>query len=463
MRSETWEAAEKGFKRLVRIAPDQGPVVEAHRCAVLASLVRNEEALQSSRRALAWDPAVATVWSNRCGALSNLQRLDEAAHSGRLAIQANPQLADGLYNLGVVERFRGNMERARDLLREACALAPENATYRYANTLIELSDGDLDTGIANHASRWRQPKFSAVRRMWPEPELPVPVWDGRPLDGTLAIWGEQGVGDEIWFAGYLPRAIARARHVVLEITPHLVDLFARSFPEITVLPRFERETQARLEAADAQRPIGDLLELFALEERDAPGLGSRPGYLKPDADRVAALRARYAPDGAPLVGISWRSVKPIRKRSFLAPLPDWRPLLLSDALKARGARFVSLQYGKVDRELADIRRRFGVEIVDDPEIDPLSDMDAAAAQIAAMDGVISVANACVGLTHGLGRRCVVVTRLSQDDWRYSRLLPQSRWLPLVRHFWQTREGDWRGAIADAEAQLVADLDAARAG
>ncbi len=78
-------------------------------------------------------------------------------------------------------------------------------------------------------------------------------------------------------------------------------------------------------------------------------------------------------------------------------LADWAPILSTP-----GATFVNLQYGDWASTLADIRAGTGVEIVDDPDIDPLQDMDAFAAQVAAMDLVISVSNTTVHVAGGLG-------------------------------------------------------------
>ena len=61
----------------------------------------------------------------------------------------------------------------------------------------------------------------------------LPVWQNQPIDGKrFFVWGEQGIGDDIWFAGRLNDFVAAGAEVVLECSPKLVALMARSFPQI---------------------------------------------------------------------------------------------------------------------------------------------------------------------------------------------------------------------------------------
>jgi len=56
------------------------------------------------------------------------------------------------------------------------------------------------------------------------------IWDGNFVEGTLLAWGAQGVGDQIFFAGMVEDLKLRARQLVVEAEPRLVELFNRSFP-----------------------------------------------------------------------------------------------------------------------------------------------------------------------------------------------------------------------------------------
>jgi hypothetical protein len=73
-------------------------------------------------------------------------------------------------------------------------------------------------------------------------------------------------------------------------------------------------------------------------------------------------------------------------------LNSWAPLLAWPS-----ATFVSLQYGDIGRDLASLRQLAGGRIIHDPEIDQLTDLDGFAAQIAALDAVVSISNTTIDM------------------------------------------------------------------
>ena len=86
------------------------------------------------------------------------------------------------------------------------------------------------------------------------------------------------------------------------------------------------------------------------------------------------------------MGISWRGGKSadVRQKRSTA-LKQWKPLF-----DVPGVQFVNLQYGDVREEITDARNRFETEIHNWDDADPLTDIDSFAAQISALDLVISL-------------------------------------------------------------------------
>jgi len=54
-----------------------------------------------------------------------------------------------------------------------------------------------------------------------------PYWDGTP-DKTVAVYGEQGLGDEVMFASMIPD-LMKTNKVIIESHPRLEKLFWQSF------------------------------------------------------------------------------------------------------------------------------------------------------------------------------------------------------------------------------------------
>ena len=106
-----------------------------------------------------------------------------------------------------------------------------------------------------------------------------------------------------------------------------------------------------------------------------------------------------------------------------------------------GIRFVNLQYGDCAEEIAVVNKQFSVSLYDDETVDPLKDMDRFAAQVAAMDLVVTVSNSTAPLAGGLG--IPVWGLLSKvSDWRYLLERKDTPWYESMRFFRQRTRGDW---------------------
>lgn len=437
-RADRHAEAARLLRRALRIDPDRRAETVENLGAALLKLDDGEETGRVLREALVRRPHAPGGYLNASTLALQATDLDAASRYGRMAVIAGPWVADAHYNLGSIRRHQGRVAEARSALDAAVAL-DDKPMYRYVRAMLELGDGDPVDGLQRYAVRWDIAAFSASRRLGADPSLPLPVWQGEPRpDATLAVWAEQGIGDELWFAGYLAWAAGRVGRVVVEVAASLVGLLRRSFPDIDVRARYEDGTEAAIAAADLQIPMGDLMRLCGAATMPVP-----TGYLCPDPAEVERLAAVYRADrpDARVVGLSWRSVKPLRGRSFEAPLGDWGPLFALD-----DTVFVSLQYGDVAADVRLVAERFGRELVCSPEIDAYRDLDAFAAQVAAVDHVVSIANSTVAMAHGLGKCVDVVARTIQDDWRYARRAPVTRWLPTARIAWQTDGQDWATPI-----------------
>lgn len=117
---------------------------------------------------------------------------------------------------------------------------------------------------------------------------------------------------------------------------------------------------------------------------------------------MATLRRRYRCDARPVVGISWHSTNEDKE------LPDYTAWAAT--LGQIGATFVSLQYGEAETEagIAGIAQAGGPAILRDPEVDAFNDIDGLAAQIVALDAVLTISNTAAHLAGALGQRTAVL-------------------------------------------------------
>jgi hypothetical protein len=116
------------------------------------------------------------------------------------------------------------------------------------------------------------------------------------------------------------------------------------------------------------------------------------------ADR---LRSDYLVRASrPLVGLAWGS---LTRRKTVPTLVEW-----SSMLSGLPGSVVSLQYGNVAPALAELNRLLPGRVVHDASVDQLIDMDRFAAQMSAMDMVLTISNTGAHLAGAMGVPCVVL-------------------------------------------------------
>ena len=470
------EEAEHALREALELEPRLVDAL-ANLGGVLVERDKSEDALEICRTALEINPHSASSLANLSAALKDLDRLEEAIEAAEKAVETDPLLAQGYLNLGSARQLSGDLDGAQSAYQKALELKPdyaevhfglgnvcigrgdlEGAKAAFARAIeiqpgfhdahlslagVHLTEGDLSGFWSVYALRWKSKNNKSFRRYFPQDK-----WQGQSLAGKrILVWGEQGIGDEILFAGLIPEIAALAGGCVVETESRLVPLFARSFPSVQVVARTDEPDPRTLEAEiELQAPIGDLPRWLRPSFAGFKPLGA---YLTPDEQMRRVCRERYDALGeGAKVGISWHS----RQGKRIA-LEDWGPILT-----VPGACFISLQYGERSEELAGAHSAFGVPIHLDPRIDPLTDMDGFAAQTAAMDAVVTIDNSTLSVAVGLARPTFAMIP-KMADWRYTEWQGANPWHDTLYQFRQERPGQWEKVIDEAAAALRQFLEA----
>ena len=112
---------------------------------------------------------------------------------------------------------------------EGQALIAESANARSGLGILLLMRGDLAEGWEEYEWRLRS---TEVRL----PYVPQRPWQGESLRGRrIYVHGEQGFGDTLQFARYIPLLAARGASVTFRVQQGLVGLMRQSLPGIDVL------------------------------------------------------------------------------------------------------------------------------------------------------------------------------------------------------------------------------------
>lgn len=365
-------------------------------------------AIDAYRTALRLKPALPDIRNNLGMALRQANRLAEAEQELR---QAPPE-PQSLVNLSSVQKERGAFTEAEATLRQALRLAPNNPVLRYNHSLLMLL-------LGRPAEAWDGWEQRFLAGAVPARLFPQPQWQGEAIGGrTLLVHAEQGFGDVIQFARYLPAIDGK---VIFQAPARLARLLSSN----PALPPIVPEGAAP-QAADI------VISLLSLPARTTVP-ASQPPYLFAEADRAATWKHRIGASGF-RIGINWQGF-PGRFEDSGRSLPATMFRALADV---PGVRLISLQKGEGEGQAA--TAGFPIETLDGLDDGPDAFLDTAAV-MAGLDLVVTSDTSIAHLAGALG--CPVWVALRRvPDWRWMLDREDSPWYPTMRLFRQDVDGDW---------------------
>lgn len=372
----------------------------------------------------------------------------------QLALQLRPNEKSQLLNLAAALEQVGRYHEAFDYYQQVLALEPEHTGTHHNLALIMLRLGEFEAGWKHHEWRWARAQKDQYQ------EFSIPRWQGEPLDGkTLLVWAEQGIGDHIMFASMLNELRGLGGTLHFEIYARLDTLFQRSFTGVNFIRREQLASEEHGNVqlfkqswpqSDYQIPMASLATLFR------PSIESFPAqkrYLHADEVQSTTYRNDYQQlfPGKRLIGVSWRGGSTVQtdKQSRLIPMADLQILA-----SLPNVQLIDLQYGNTHEELTEARH-CGVHIHHDERVDPKRDLDNQAAQISALDAVVSIDNTTVHLSGALGIPTYILVPVN-PNWRWGLNEGPSYWYGNAKIIRNRELNDWKDALARTCDELRAD-------
>lgn len=306
---------------------------------------------------------------------------------------------------------------------------PEDERARFFLSQVLLTGGHYREGWAMFEHR-------------PRRSIPLTPWRGEALEGrTILIHGEQGFGDNIQFARFIPEVANRGGVVTLACKPGLEGLL-RSVEGVDSMVGEGQGVDATIHC-----PMMSLPYLLGIELDDLPG---RIPYLAPPQPLAAAWRRRLSGPGLK-IGLVWAG-NPEFSHDHLRS-PGLAPLM--PLLTVPGVTVFGLQLGPRAAETAMLPS--AAPFVD---LGPsLTSFEDTAAAMAALDLVICSCTAAANLAGAMGLPLWVLLAFA-PDWRWLRDRDDSPWYPTARLFRQPAPGNW-GAPVEAIRRALLGLAEAR--
>ena len=413
----------------------------------------HQEAEKHYLIAIQLDPNNVVTCSN-LGALYREQKhFDKAKEFYQKALKLNPNFAEAHNNYGLLLQSLKQFNKSKEHYQAALSVNPDYADAEWNLSLLQLGLSLFNQGFKSYESRHHPNKTDKELMGVVEPITPTPQYQtnnpNQDLVGKhLLIYPEQGVGDEVMFASVLPDlADVVAQNPNTQITlacdSRLVELFSRSFGFLNVIPKDADNRHQELNSKiDCWLFIGSLPKLYRNNIKD---FDKHQPYLKVDDTLLIKWQGRFKQLPHKLnIGISWAGgAKAEHKRDRSLILEKMFPILTK---ANQNANIINLQYGNHKEEIQTFKDQTGIIIHDWEDADPLKDLDNFAAQIKALDLVISIDNSTVHFAGALGTKTYVMLPFNQD-WRWAEDRNDSYWYPnIMTLFRQSQDGEWDEVI-----------------
>jgi tetratricopeptide (TPR) repeat protein len=411
----------------------------AMRGFVRASLKRYQGAIGDYELAIRLGPDNEETCSNLGNALRALGQLEKALVWYDRSLALKPTIANAT-NRALTLNELGRFLEARVAYQYAMGIDPTNPSLVWNLALFQLWLGDFEAGWRGREARWNVPGIAGGY-----PHLDTPMWIGEePVAGkTVAVCQDEGVGDVIQFARYIPMLAARGARVIVVVNEELCLLLSGLSGVSHCLPKKQGMV---VPPFDLHIAIDSLPLAFGTRlDTIPPGTNYLP---PPEPQRVQAWEERLGAHDRLRVGLVWSgNPRHMNDRNRSMPLRLLSGLLDVDAM------FLSLQKNPKPEDAETLREC--KTIVDHSAL--LTDFAETAALVSCLDLVITVDTSVAHLAGALGRPTWILLPYVAD-WRWLLGREDSPWYPTVRLFRQTETREYGSVIARMRNELSALIE-----
>lgn len=412
------EAMELGYQK---------PDLFCNMSAILLAAQKYEEAWKVCEVGLQHAKGDAVLLGNQGVALARLGYYKEALGCFELEAKQRKYEYRPWKNQGNMYRSMGRTREAIDHLQVAVNIDPGNADHRFNLSLALLLAGEYRAGFEEFEFRPR-----LERSKYPNHAF----WDGSvQVNKRVLIWNDQGLGDAIQCARYLPWVQERLGSVVIEVPKQLQRLFSWIPGNFHIVVDGQEAVPFDVQSA-----------FFSLPHLHGTEVATIPPPQRFEVPEV--IKEQWAQRVVPFTGIKvalvWAgSPTHTNNQNRSLSLSDLRPLL-----SVPDITLFSVQMGPPSKEIEELG--LSGRIVDlAPHITDFGDT---AAILSQMDLLITVDTSVAHLAGSLGVAVWMLTPYA-PDWRWMLKRDDSPWYPTIRLFRQPRPRTWEKVIQRIVTEL----------
>lgn len=364
--------------------------------------------------------------TNLALALTSAGEWDDAEQLLVKLIRQFPRFVEAYHALGNLCLNQERWLEAAGYFSSCSQLDPENSLYKFSFATACLGSGNWELGWRYYEHR----KDIQPRRVF---EYLKP-WTGE-AGQKIYVWAEQGLGDVIQFARFLPQLAKRSQQVVFSVPVSLRGLLS-GYDEVVQVVSDEEQIPAGLTHEVM------LMSLPLYLDTTLNSIPPEPGYLE---KLLATQGAKPKSDGNFRVGLCWAGAPGhYYARERQVPLAE----LLT--LTSLPARFFSLQVGSAVSDISLNRAQVLIQ-----DMSPLIEGDwvKTGLLLRELDLVVTADTALAHLAGALGIPTFMLLSYV-GEWRWAdRKDDCSIWYPSLRVFRQFRPYAWKPVVQEVFTAL----------
>jgi hypothetical protein len=375
-------------------------------------------------------PHQSEVWNN-LGMCCDDDRPEEALWCFEKALELSPKNHHAMINKALIHLKQGDPSKCVQWCNQALLLDPESIAAKDNRAQARLMLREWGKG-------WDDYQWSLGGKHRSKRDYGVPEWNGEP--GTVVVYREQGLGDEILFMSCL-EDLQKTNPVIVDCDKRLQGVFSRSFDCPVYGTGFDRETPLVDEhTIDYQVAMGALPRFYRRKASDFPG---KP-YLKSDPQRCLQWRALLDTLPGLKIGIAWSGgLRNTGEKGRSISLDDFAPLL------SLPHSFISLEYKQPDQSDLD---KYGIHHFA-RAVNKGVDYDDTIALINECDLIISVTTTVIHGAGALGKECWCLVPM-HPSFRFH-LSGEMPWHQSVKLIRQSKTESWADVLKRVARQVEA--------
>ncbi len=317
---------------------------------------------------------------------------------------------------------------------------PDYVDALYNIGRVQLATGDYKNGWIGHEFR-----NNGMKKVYESLGIKdKKIWDGKKIDSTLIVHGEQGIGDEILYSSMFPDLVNYHDNLIVSTDGRLIPIMQRSFPKINFINRYNNNLPKKNDLAK-HILAGSLGRIF----RNSLGDFKKEKYnwLVSCPKKCDKFKKKFSNLKKYKVGISWKSsgLKSSERSISLNQL--------SSIFHKKNFEIINLEYGDIHLEKNMLEKKKKRTLIYFDDFDYKNDLEDLAAIIRNCDLVVTVANATAHLSGAIGIKTFVLVP-SEPQWHWHSENKKSMWYPSAKLFRKKIDEEWIDVLNAVKKEIL---------